>query len=119
MNEPLDEPVDLSELDEDSTVRAGRIAARVSERVAESRRHSRSGLAMADAVQRRLSRVAIPFALAAAASLVAVIATLEPPRTEPDPFALVVMDGAAPASWVVNAREPRVRELLQLLGGGR
>ncbi len=102
----FDEPIDLAPIAADADRRAAAISTRVAKAM------------YRQAVLRRLARVRLPAALAAAAALAAVWLTA-PRRPRPEPFAALIVSAEIPRSWVVLARPTDPRELLDRGAIGR
>ena len=92
---------DLTPLHQDAVVRAARLTGRVMRRVSEAR--------LRDGVRRRLARLLVPSALAAAAALAWVMASGRTPRPEPAEVAGVTR-------WVVLGQRPDIGELVAIAG---
>ena len=115
MTDISEERTDLTALREDAKRRATRITAGVMERVADARSHEASAYDLRAEVRRRLARLALPAALAAAASLAAVFLTSRAPAPRGDPFAFVVMGEGPATRWIVLDRRPAMRELVMMV----
>lgn len=117
MHDDDDRPLDLAPLAPDADARARRVvntlAARIASERAGERAEERAGV-LHD-IGRRLARYAIPAALAAAASVVALVSA-RPRAGTPDPFATAVMGRGPATRWVMQGRAPEPGELVAIAG---
>jgi hypothetical protein len=118
IDEP-DPPLDLSPLAADRDLRAARMSARVLDQVTAFRRQQAQRDEVREGVRRRLARFALPGALAAVISFLAILATgtRETPRPEAGRFAMMVMGQTPAARWIALDQPPGIEELLQAMGG--
>ena len=112
-----DQPVDFAALTAELERRAGRVASRVVARVEAMRDEARGRAAVREGVQRRLARFALPGALAAALSFLAILATrgIDTTDQKPEVFAVMVMGQTPAAKWVALGEPPEIAELLQAM----
>lgn len=98
--------MELGRLAEELERRAFRVTNRVLERIE-----------VRDGVRRRLARFALPGALAAALSFLAILATRrsDRPIEKPEVFAVMVMGQTPAAKWVALGEPPEIAELLQAM----
>ena len=117
MIDDLDPPVDLSPLRARMDRRAQALTSRVMARVGAERRAEQDRQELREGVQRRLARFALPGALAAALSALAILATRSA-HTSSQPgevFAVMVMGQSPAAKWVAQGQPPEISELLQAM----
>ena len=109
--------MDLGPLASELERRALRVTSRVVSRVESARAEARSRAEVREGVQRRLARFALPGALAAALSFLAILATRghDLPAQKPEVFAVMVMGQTPAAKWVALGEPPEIAELLQAM----
>ena len=119
MTDDQDAPVDLNPLKTELERRAPRVASRVLARVAGERALGQDRIDVRHAVQRRLARFALPAALAAALSFLAILATRgnAAPEQPGEVFAVMVMGQTPAARWVALGQPPEIAELLRAMEG--
>ena len=118
MIDESDQPMDLSPLKGDREFRAARLSARVLAQVAAFREHAAQRDEIREGVRRRLARFALPGALAAAISFLAIMATSSrTTRPEVERFAVMVMGQTPAARWIALDQPPEIEELLQAMRG--
>jgi hypothetical protein len=105
VTDPQDAPVDLTPLRDEMARRASRVVARVVDRVAAARASAARRFELVDDVRRRLARLALPAALAAAALFAAALATQDRP-VPPEPLASIVMSAGPARRWVAQGDKP-------------
>ena len=112
-------PLDLSPLTADRELRATRLTARALGRVAAFRERAAQRDDVREGFRRRLASFALPGAIAAAISLVAVLTSDSTQTPQPDVgrFALMVMGETPPARWIALDQPPGIEELLQVMRG--
>jgi hypothetical protein len=115
VTETPDDRVDLSPLEPDATHRVTRIITDVSGRVVAARRAQTQRTELWHGVRRRLARLALPAALAAAASITAVRFTGRHSSPRPERFAAVVLERGPARPWIVLDRRPEIPELVAVL----
>jgi hypothetical protein len=110
--EDQDHPMDLKPLAAELEHRARRVTSHVLQRVATVRRTE-----IREGVQRRLARFALPGAMAAALSFLAILATRnnDSAAQKPEVFAVMVMGQTPAAKWVALGQPPEIAELLQAM----
>lgn len=118
-NEPDQDRVDWSPLVAHAERRAARIAAGVLDRVAAARRAEANRRALTAAVRVRLARLAVPAALAAAASIAGVLATSRRAAPRPRVFAAIILGPGPMTAWVAYDHRPGPGEIVAALGGAR
>jgi len=113
------DPVDLAPVKAEMERRAHRVTKRVLARVGAERTLEQDRVAVREGVQRRLARFALPGALAAALSFLAILATREnaPPERPGEVFAVMVMGQNPAAKWVALGQPPEIAELLRAMEG--
>jgi hypothetical protein len=112
-----EQPVDLALLKPELERRAARVTERVLGRMASLRERERHRAEVREGVRRRLARFALPGALAAALSFLAILATRKEASPPPEVFALMVMGQTPAARWVALGEPPGIAELLQAMRG--
>lgn len=120
MTDDANQPLDLSPLAADRELRATRLTARVLGQVAAFREKAAQRDEVREGVRRRLARFALPGAIAAAISLVAILSSGssgETPHPEVGRFALMVMGESPAARWIALDEPPGIEELLQAMRG--
>ena len=112
MIEDQDHPMDLTSLAAELEHRASRVTSHVRQRVATVRRTE-----IGEEIQRRLARFALPGAIAAALSFLAILATRnhDSAAQQPEVFAVMVMGQTPAAKWVALGQPPEIAELLQAM----
>jgi hypothetical protein len=113
------EPVDFAPLKAEMERRAHGVTSRALSRVAAERKLEQDRLDVREGVQRWLARFALPGALAAALSFLAILATRgkEPPERPGEVFAVAVMGQTPAARWVALGQPPEIVELLRAMEG--
>lgn len=114
-------PVDLSALSADVDPRVVRVLSGLDARIAQARASERSAppLGVGEAVRRRLARLALPAAVAAAVAVAAVIRMERRSAAPGDVFVGLVLGDAEPvAGWIAEGRRPAMPELIRLMEGG-
>ena len=119
MIDDQEQPVDLAPLKADLELRALRVTNRVLARVGAERELELDRMEVREGVQRRLARFALPGALAAALSFLAILATRgnDTPVQPDQMFAVMVMGQTPAAKWVALGQPPEIAELLQAMRG--
>ena len=117
MTEDQDQPVELGPFASEVERRALRVTSRVLERVEAWRDQEERRAEVHEGVQRRLARFALPGALAAALSFLAILATRgnDTPAQRPEVFAVMVMGQTPAAKWIALGQPPEIAELLQAM----
>ena len=118
MIDDQDPPMDLAPLKAEMERRAHGVTSRVLSRIAAERKLEQDRFDVRG-VQRRLARFALPGALAAALSFLAILATREnaPPERPGEVFAVMVMGQSPAAKWVALGQPPEIAELLRAMEG--
>lgn len=97
-------------------MRAARVAAAVARAVAAARDDEARRRVLADDIRRRLAKVSLPIALAAAASVAAVVLVGRTATPGPETFATVVLGRGPATRWIVLDRRPDIPELMAVVG---
>jgi hypothetical protein len=119
MIDDLDPPVDLAPLKAEMERRAPGVTNRVLARVGAARKLEQNRNEVREGVQRWLARFAVPGALAAALSFLAILATRgnDTPERPGEVFAVMVMGQTPAAKWVALGQPPEIAELLRAMEG--
>ena len=119
MIDDQDTPIDLSPLKAEMEHRAHGVTRRALSRVAAERKLEQDRIDVREGVQRRLARFALPGALAATLSFLAILATrgTAPPERPGEVFAVMVMGQNPAAKWVALGQPPEIAELLRAMEG--
>lgn len=119
MIDDQDQPADLAPLKAEVELRAQLVTNRVLARMGVDRKLEQHRMEVREGVQRRLARFALPGALAAALSFLAILATRgnDTPEQPGEVFAVMVMGQTPAAKWVALGQPPEIAELLQAMRG--
>ena len=119
MTDDQDQPVDLGPMKAELERRALGLTSRVLEQIGAARARAQTREAVREGVERRLARFAWPGAVAAALSMLAILATRNDhqPDQQAELFTVMVMGQTPAAKWVALGQAPEIQELLQAMQG--